>query len=161
MNELRVAQITTLETANRYLRDHFLPTYNATFQCAPANPASAFVPLGTVDVDQILCHEEERVVAADNTVSMNGYVLQVARQPGRRTCAGRRVLVRRHLSGACSIWAGAHCLGRYPAPLGRPPDRRRAVQPVEATGAVDAKNAPTAPWKTHRPRFPQLPQASV
>jgi len=29
---------------------------------------------------------------------------------------------------------------------------------VEAAGAVDAKNAPTAPWKTPRTRFPQLPQ---
>src|SRR4051812_15273048 len=31
---------------------------------------------------------------------------------------------------------------------------------MEAAGAVDAQNAPTAPWKTHRTRFPQLPQAS-
>src|SRR3954451_20226817 len=31
--------------------------------------------------------------------------------------------------------------------------------PMEAAGAVDAKNAPTAPCKTHRTRFPQLPQA--
>ena len=31
--------------------------------------------------------------------------------------------------------------------------------PMEAAGAVDAKNAPTAPWKTHRTGFPQLPQA--
>ena len=30
---------------------------------------------------------------------------------------------------------------------------------MEAAGAVDAKNAPTAPWKTHRAGFPQLPQA--
>ena len=32
---------------------------------------------------------------------------------------------------------------------------------MEAAGAVDAKNAPTAPWKTHRPGFPQLPQAII
>ena len=31
---------------------------------------------------------------------------------------------------------------------------------VEAAGAVDAQNASTAPWKTHRARFPQLPQTS-
>jgi hypothetical protein len=30
---------------------------------------------------------------------------------------------------------------------------------MEADGAVDAKNAPTAPWKTHKTGFPQLPQA--
>jgi hypothetical protein len=123
--------------------------------------ASAFVGLGSVDVDQILCHEEERVVAPDNTVTLGGYVLQLARQPGPRTCAGRRVLAHRHLSGAFSIWTGAHCLARYPAGLERPRDRRRAIQPLEAAGAVDAKSAPTAPWKTPKARFPQRPQAST
>src|SRR4029453_4966470 len=161
VNELRVAGITTLDPANAYLSARFIPEYNATFQCVPANPASAFVALGAVDLDQILCHEEERVVAADNTVSIGGAVLQVMRQPGRRTCAGRRVLVRRHLSRAASIWVGTHCLGRYPAAPARCRDRRQAIQPVEAAGAVDAQNAPTAPWKTQKPRFPQLPPASL
>src|SRR5688572_12417574 len=33
-----------------------------------------------------------------------------------------------------------------------------AVRPVDAAGAVDAKSAPTAPWKT-ADRFPQRPPA--
>jgi transposase InsO family protein len=36
---------------------------------------------------------------------------------------------------------------------------RSLLRPVDAAGAVDAKNAPTAPWKTPRTRFPQRPQA--
>jgi hypothetical protein len=32
---------------------------------------------------------------------------------------------------------------------------------MEAAGAVDAKNAPTAPWKTHRTGFPRLPHATM
>jgi hypothetical protein len=32
---------------------------------------------------------------------------QLAKQPGRRTCAGLRVLVRHHLSGQQSMWYGA------------------------------------------------------
>jgi hypothetical protein len=32
---------------------------------------------------------------------------------------------------------------------------------MEAAGAVDAHLASTAPWKTHKARFPQLPQAFV
>src|SRR5207248_4975690 len=54
VNELRVAKITTLTAANAYLRDRFIPDYNATFSCAPADPASAFVPVGRVDLEQIL-----------------------------------------------------------------------------------------------------------
>jgi transposase len=161
VNELRVAKITTLHAANTYLRERFIPDYNATFSCAAADPASAFVDVGTIDLDQILCHQEDRVVGRDNTVTVDGRALQLAPQAGRRSCAGLRVLVRRHLTGEYSIWAGARRLGHFPAMLERPGDRRTAVRPVETGGAVDAKSAPTAPWKTPKARFPQLPQTSA
>jgi len=160
VNELRVAGVTTLAAANAYLRDSFLPQHNATFSRAPRDPATAFVALGRVDLEQILCHEEERVVTDDNTVVLEGRCLQLAKQVGRRTCAGLRVTVRRHLDGEYSIWRGPRRLGRYAATAaGR--DARTATPPMEAAGAVDAKSAPTAPWKTPRTRFPQLPQAST
>jgi len=115
VNELRQAGITTLPAANRYLREQFLPPFNAEFRRPPADPAPAFVPLGPVDLAQILCHQDERVVARDNTVLLDRLVLQLAKQPGRRTCAGLRVLVRRHLDGRHSVWHGARCLGLYDA----------------------------------------------
>jgi transposase len=160
VNELRVAGIITMGAANAYLRDYFVPQYNATFGRAPRDPATAFVALGRVDLEQILCHEEERVVTDDNTVVLDGRCLQLAKQVGRRTCAGLRVTVRRHLNGEYSIWRGPRRLGRY-APTAGERDTRTATPPMEAAGAVDAKDAPTAPWKTPRTRFPQLPQAST
>ena len=125
VNELRVAGITTLAAANRYLDERFRPDYNATFGRPPADPVSAFVPVGPHDLDQILCHEEERVVARDNTVRLDGVLLQIDKQRGRRTCAGLRVLVRRHLDGRHSIWWGPRCLGRYTA-AGRPAREKAA-----------------------------------
>ena len=119
VNELRVADIRTVAAANRYLREGFIADYNATFGRVPADPTSAFVPLGRADLDQILCHEEERVVARDNTVRLEGVVLQLDQQRGRRSCAGLRVLLRRHLSGQHSVWWGPRCLGRYTT-QGRP-----------------------------------------
>lgn len=113
VNELRVAGITTVAAANRYRRERFIPAFNVEFARPPADPTSAFVPLDRVDLDQILCVEEERVVGRDNVVVIGGVALQVAKQPGRRSCAGLRVLVRRHLDGQYSIWYGARCLGRY------------------------------------------------
>jgi transposase len=119
VNELRVAGVRTLAAANRYLRDHFLPAFNAEFGRPPADPASAFVPLGRVDLDQILCHEEARAVGRDNTVRVGGVVLQIAKQRGRRTCAGLHVVIRRHLNGTHAIWWGTRCLGHY-SPTGAP-----------------------------------------
>jgi hypothetical protein len=115
VNELRVAGIASAAAANRYIRDRFLPAFNDEFGRLPADPASAFVPLGGVDLEQILCHQEERVVARDNTLTFDGLVLQLDRQPGRRSCAGLRVLVRRHLDGRHSLWLGSRRLGLYDA----------------------------------------------
>lgn len=115
VNELRAARIRTREAANRYLGQRVLPTFNATFARRPADPAPAFVPVGRVDLDQILCHEEPRTVARDNTVVLDRVVLQLDKQRGRRTCAGLPVLVRRHLDGGHSVWWGPRCLGRFTA----------------------------------------------
>ena len=107
VNELRVAGITTLAAANHYLTDHFVPQHNATFARAARDPATAFVPLGAADLDSILCHQEDRVVARDNTVTMGGQPLQIAAQPGRRSCVGLLVTVRQHLDGRYTITRGA------------------------------------------------------
>jgi len=113
VNELRIAGIRTVATANRYLRTHFVPAFNAEFARPPRDRRSAFIPLRRVDLEQILCVEDERVVGRDNVVLVDGLALQVAKQPRRRTCAGLRVVVRRHLDGTHSVWSGVRCLGRF------------------------------------------------
>jgi len=113
VNELRLAKIRTVEAANRYLREKFIPDYDARFSRTPRDPASAFVPVRSVELDQVLCHEEERTVGQDNVVSFEGTKLQLSKQPGRRSCAGMRVLVRRHIDGSHSVWRATERLGRF------------------------------------------------
>jgi hypothetical protein len=111
VKELTVAGIATLAAANRYLRERFQPLYDELSSRPPADPASAFVPLGPVDLTQILCQQDDRVVGRDNIVRLNGQLLQIAKQPGRSTCAGLRVQVRQHLTGHYSVWWGPRCSG--------------------------------------------------
>jgi hypothetical protein len=118
VNELRRAGITAMPAANAYLLEQFMPDYNATFSRAPADPASAFVALGAVDLNTILCEEDDRVVSADNVVRFDGVALQLAKQRGRPTCAGLPVVVRRHLDGTHSVWRGVMALGYFDA-MGR------------------------------------------
>jgi transposase len=155
VNELRVAGITTLEAANRYLVETFLPQHNATFARAPRDPASAFVPLGDVDLDLILCQEDARVVARDNTVCVAGQVLQIARQPGRCSCAGLAVTVRQHLDGRYTISRGTQRLGTF-RPDGRPVD---AAVPVDGRTHRPPARPPDRPRRA--PAAPQRPPAYV
>ncbi len=119
VNELRVAGMTTRAGANQYLRERFVAQLNAEFQRAPADPASAFVSCGAADLEQILCHEEERTVGLDNIVHLAGVALQLAKLPGRATWARTHVIVRRHLDATHSVWRGPLRLGVYDA-QGRP-----------------------------------------
>lgn len=113
VQELRLAGVRSNERANAFIAETFLPRYNEEFACAAADPASAFVTAGGAELDQILCIEETRTVGRDNTVVMDNIRLQVPKQPGRSTCAGLEVQVRRHLDRSYSIWWGRRCLGCF------------------------------------------------
>lgn len=147
VNELRVGQATTLEAANEYLCARYLPTHNEEFAKTPADPISAFVDLGDVDPDEIFFEQAVRRVGKDNTVRIDGVVLQVQKQAGRHTCAGLAVQVRRHLDGSYTIRRGAQLLGAYDA-LGnlRAPSTEKTTR-QDALGAtqtarVDSKVIP-------------------
>lgn len=135
VKELHTARVRTLERANRYLSDVFLPAYNDEFARAPAHPDSGFAPLCGADLDTIFCHEELRTVQRDNTVTLEGVRLQLAKQPGRTTCAGLQVQVRRHLDRTHTVWWGTKLLGRYSS-LGRALSREPVVQVTAAAAAV-------------------------
>lgn len=157
-----MAEIRTVAVANRYLRERFIPDDNATFAHAPADPTSAFVPVGRHDLAQILCHEEDRVVARDNTVRLDRVVLQIDKQRGRRSCAGLRVVGRRHLTREHSVWWGPRCLGRYTAE-GRPLPARLGNTEIAPPGPI-APPAPNArvPSRQGRPhRRARRPPALV
>ena len=115
INELRLAGITTVEAANAYLRERFIPDYDAQFAHPPSDPTSAFVPLAGAPLEHILCCEDDRTVGQDNVVTLNGLALQIPKQPGRRTCAGVRITVRQHLDGGYSVWRGSQCWAAYDA----------------------------------------------
>lgn len=103
VNEFRVAGIRTVGKANAYLHDVYLPQHNATFRRPPRDAETAFIPVGTTELDAILCQEDQRLVAPDNTVVVAGQLLQITQQPGRRTCAGLRICVRQHLDDTITL----------------------------------------------------------
>jgi hypothetical protein len=168
VNELRCAGINTLAAANAYLRDRYLPTHNEEFRRPPRDEESAFVSAGDVNLEEIFVMEGVRTVAKDNTVTFDGIVMQLAAQPGRRTCAGTHVCVRRHLDRSYDVWRGAQLFGRFDD-AGRglpnsPPASRSAPKPrpVEAAGPAENRQRQRFPTRTldagKRRRRPQLPQ---
>lgn len=158
VNELRAAGITTVEAANSYLRERYIPAHNAEFSHEPADPASAFVPLGEVKLADIFYESEARTVRKDNTVSIDGVVLQIAKQPGRQTCAGAAVEIRRHLDGSYTIHRGKlQCWGSYDQ-AGRVQSNRQ-LEPTAASSRVDSQLVPAI--SSHRPSTRRVSAAAV
>ena len=111
--ELALAGITTVEAANTYLRDAYIPAHNARFASKPDQEGSAFVAIAGVDLGEILCVQEERQVGNDNCVSFNRLKLQIPASPLRAHFVKANVKVRHYPDGTHAIFHGPRCLGRY------------------------------------------------
>ena len=104
-----------METANNHLRERFWPDYNKRFAAPARESGDAFVPLGGVDLDDILCVKEDRVVGHDNYVSYNNRSLQIPPGPHGRHFVRRRVRVHEYADGRLSVFHGPRRLGRHEA----------------------------------------------
>src|SRR3974390_2450695 len=142
--ELRLRGITTVEEANRFLREHYITEFNQRFQVGAAQRGTAFTRCPRRDLEQIFSLHYERTVSRDNTVSVRNLSLQIERQAWRGTLAGCTVTVHQHLEGSWSISYGPHRLGQYTA-AGVP-----IVSTKMAARTAVEKTAAAPPWKTLR-----------
>jgi Helix-turn-helix domain len=119
--ELRLARIKTVAAANRYLKDRFVPDYNARFAVPAAEPGSAFVRYVGRPIEDVLCVQEDRVVGADNCVSWRRRSLQIPPQHHRQHYVRATVRVHEYPDGHLAIFDGPRCLARFD-PKGRADD---------------------------------------
>lgn len=126
--ELRSQGITSMDKANRYLKEVFIPAHNARFGKPPAEEASAFVSFAG-NVRDTLCVQEDRTVGNDNTVRYKNLVLQIAADQHRRHFVKVRVRVHEYPDGELAIFHGPRCIGKY-AGDGKPIEYNKDKQNV-------------------------------
>ena len=113
--ELELAKIETTEEANHYLQTVYLPRHNAQFTVKAREEAAAWIPWGGIDLNEILCSQEERIVQNDNTISYEGLRLQILSDDLRHHYVRTTVQVRRYKDGSLGVFYGHRLLGRYDA----------------------------------------------
>ena len=113
VKELALAGITTIEAANAFIRDVYVPAHNARFAVKAEQEGSAFVAIPGVDLNEILCIQEERQVGNDNTVTFHRHRLQIPPSPLRAHFVKARVRIRQYHDGSHAIFHGPRCLARY------------------------------------------------
>lgn len=115
VKELALAGVSTVAAADAFIRDIYVPAHNERFAVNAEQEGSAFVAIPGIDVDEILCIQEERQVGHDNTVTFHRLKLQIPPSPLRAHFVKARVRVRQYHDGTYAIFHGPRCLGRYDA----------------------------------------------
>jgi transposase len=118
--ELRLADIATVEQANRFLRERYIAEFNHKFTVKAAERGTAFRRCGRSDLDWIFSIQTDRVVGKDNTVAVRDQWWQLDKSRWRHSLAGQTVTIHQHLDGTVSIRYGPHVVGRGKEGPGKP-----------------------------------------
>jgi transposase len=111
--ELALAGVTTVEAANRFLAEVYIPDHNARFAVAPEQEGSAFVRDAQGLAREILCVHDERQVGNDNTLRFNNLRLQLPPSRLRPHFVKASVQVRQYPDGDIAVFWGPHRLADY------------------------------------------------
>ena len=111
--ELAAAGITGMEAANRYLREVYMPAFNAEFACPAPEEGSAFVPWIGGDLGDILCEQHERTVGHDNCVRFEKLLLQIPADRHRCHYVKAKVRVHCYAGGNLAVFHGPRKLADY------------------------------------------------
>lgn len=158
--ELALAGITTMAEANTWLRDTYISAHNARFAMAAEQQGSAFIKVSGLDLAEVLCVQEERVVGNDNCVSFLNRKLQIPESPLRPHFVKATVKVHHYPDGTLAIFHGRRCLGRYDgagdtigetrAEAGEKkmvvPSRRKSGAGLGAVKDASRRAAAASPW---------------
>ena len=155
VKEMRLAGVQTLEQANRFLEEVFLPQWEQRFTVTPRRSRDAHRRLGREHrLGQILSVRITRTVAQDHTVSCDGQRWGVPREAVRAGLRGERVEVERRLDD--SHWLRYR--GGYLPLMACPNAPRLSATPsgLRPPGVAEPKNTtpktkyippPDHPWR--------------
>lgn len=160
VKELRVKGITTMEAANDFLDEVFLPFWEERFTVEPREEADALRPLPEgVDLMRLFAETDERVIREDFTFRYANRHYQIEKAEAEPRMPGSRIAIEHRLDGSTRYrWRDSYL---EPKPL--PSERNRTPPPTKLEEPASEppkprpvhKPAPDHPWR----RYARRPQA--
>jgi len=156
VKELRLAAISTIEAANAFLEETYMPLVNQRFTVEPACPVDAHRSADGFDLDATFSVHETRAVANDYTIRYHNTRYQITERslpPGLR---GARVILERRLDATLRLRYRKRYLSfqpvgpprrgatAAPAPVGRRPP---SAGPADTKRHAPPKPKPNHPWR--------------
>jgi hypothetical protein len=151
VKELRLAGISDISAANRFLREVYIPAHNKRFGRPPANRTDAHRPIlrGQM-LDRVLCLRTPRVLANDFTIRWKPGFLQLLENQPITVKPGQRIDVEVRLDRSVHLRHGDDYLA-YKTIAKRPYKAHFAAQPSQARNRLDPrlKGVGPIPAKNH------------
>lgn len=111
--ELALMGITTMDEANRYLQESYMPAFNTEFTQQSPEEGSAFVSYIGPPIEETLCEHHDRTVGHDNCVQFENLALQIPPDRYRCNYVKAKARVQRYLDGTLAVFHGPRKLATY------------------------------------------------
>jgi Winged helix-turn helix len=150
VKELRLQKITTIDEANRFITEVFIPDFNRRFSVEPAITTNLHTPLSTNEQKQlpsILSRQEQRTVHNDYTIAFNNDWYQILASQFVTVCKGDQVTIEEHTDGSIHLRLRGKDLAY--APLPERPKKIKAIKQPWILATTGPRHKPSAdhPWK--------------
>ncbi len=106
VKEMRLRNINTIEEANKYLREEFIPKFNRQFAVVTKKKANLHKKLDEKQIrelDKILSIQSERTVNNDYTIRFKNNYYQLKEVQPITVCKRDKIIVEEHLNGRVKI----------------------------------------------------------
>lgn len=104
VKELRLNGISSIEEANRYLKNIYIPCHNSCFSVKAANPTNAYRPLLKIHkLEEILSLRTERILANDFTIRFANRFFQILKTKYCNLRPKAKICVEIQLDGALHL----------------------------------------------------------
>jgi hypothetical protein len=160
IKEMRVSGVASMDEANAFLQETFIPFWNQRFTVAPADDQDAYRPIPSeTDLNALFAETETRVLRHDFTFRYRKQVWQIESAEATDLRPKQRVTIERRLDGPVHYY----CAGKYihPVPFVEPvptipePPKPRPSPPRTRPAAEHPWRKPFIPIRSH-PLEPRL-----
>lgn len=145
--ELRLVKINSLDGANRFLKETFLPRFNQRFAVVAKKPSNLHRPVRPEELHRLSCIfsvQTPRTVNNDFTISFRGLWYQLRAEQPLLVLKKDTIVMEEHLDGSVWIRKGKHYLS-----FSRLPVRPAKTKDIPVTGLTSKKQFSWKPPMDH------------
>jgi len=160
VKEMRLAKINSIEDANSFVQEKYLPEHNEKFSVRPELQQDLHRSIDGFDLDRILCYKNKRILQKDFVVSYENRLLQLQKEQKTIIRPKDEIVVHETLDGKISLHLRKVQL--FFSEISVRPTKSSNHKP-KATSPVFRKPPDNHPWKIHpaRKQLHKLGRSSI